>query len=469
MPETIGRYRIVARLGGGRLGAVYHAVDPEHQRQAALRVVPWPAIDDARRIESFAALQNAARRATTLDHPHIAAVMDHGEAEVAAEAGPTGRQQRVFYIASAWIGHQSLASRLRTGTIEPDCACRWTTQILLALAYAHARGVVHADLKPANVLFKASDEVSLTDFGLNCSGAAGARENGSVLDSPKYLAPEQLRGDPVDARTDLFAAGVMLYQMLAGHEPFHGPAAAVMEQILARDPPPLSQGRPELGTAFDRVAARALARDPKSRFESASQFLLTLNRAIAERGQEADATVILPAAAARPVSAPSAAALVDWKGAAAAPLEAALADAVGPIARVLVRNALAHAASLDAACADLGAQLPALAARGDFLAAAGKIQSAHASAESAHVGIDRSATRSTVAPGAQNPGAVIDRATLDLATERLGEDVGPMARILVDRTAALARTRSEFFHQLVEWIPSQRQRREFLREFGFGD
>jgi eukaryotic-like serine/threonine-protein kinase len=470
MPQTIGRYRIEARLGQGRLGAAYRAFDPEHQRQVALRVILWPSGDDAGRSESFTALQRAARAAATLDHPNIAAVYDHGEADIAAEADSTRGQRRVLYIASAWVDGGSLAGRLRAGTaIEPESACRWMTQVLLALDHAHARGVVHADLKPANVLFAAPDEICLTDFGLNCGSAAGASLGGSIFDAPAYLAPEQLLGAAVDARSDLFAAGVMLYQMLAGRQPFQGQSAAVMKQILAQDPPPASQLQPALGTAFDVVVARALARDPKRRFGSAEQFLLAMNRAIAQRASDADATVILPATATRPVGAPSAAAAADWKGAAAAPLETALADAVGPIARFLVRNALASATSLDAACADLAAQIPAPAARRQFSAAAGKLQAARGAAEDIHADASRAARHSTATPHAQMPNSVIDRPTLDLATERLGDAVGPMARILVDRAASLAESRPDFFRQLAEWIPAPRQRRAFLREFGIGE
>ncbi len=472
MSETIGRYRIVARLGRGRLGAVYQAFDPRLQRSVALRVIRWPAPDDPRRTQGFAALQSAVGAAAMLDHPNIAAVHEHGETELAAEGGSSDGQLRAFYIASALVDGESLASRLASGVpIGPGTARQWLTQILLALDHAHARGVVHADLKPANVLITADDEIRVTDFGLNCGDARGAGGSGSILENPEYLAPEQLLDEPVDARSDLYACGILLYQMLTGRQPFRGAAADVMEQILTRDPPPPSQLQGGLGTAFDDVVARALARRPERRLASADQFLLALNRTVPQRSSSADdeATERLPAAAGKPIGTPRAPSAEDWRVAAAAPLEAALATAVGPIARVLVRNALTGAATFEAACDDLAARITEPVARQAFVAAAQRSRAVRAIREDPHAA---ESPATPAAPGispAPSPGGLIDQAMLQAATERLSDDVGPIARIIVDRSLVQAGSRAEFFRLLAAWIPTTRQRQEFLRQFGVGE
>jgi len=470
MLETIGRYRIVASLGQGRLGDVYQAFDPEQQRTVALRVIRLPTPDDLSRGERFVALQGAARAAAMLDHRNIAAMYDHGEAEIAAEVGSAKGESRVFYVASALVEGESLASRLSGGTaIEPGAACRWLTQILLALDHAHARGVVHADLKPANVLITAVDEARVTDFGLHCGIVPGTGKGDSKLDSPAYLAPEQLLGDPVDARSDLFTAGILLYQMLTGRQPFPGGAAAVIEQILSRDPPPPSQLTPGLGTAFDGVISKALARQSDRRFASAGEFLMALNRAIADRAASPadDATAVGPDAAFKPIGALPVSPIEGWKVEAAAPLEAALADAVGPIARVLVRNALADAASFDAACAELAAHVPEPTARRDFNAAAKQSRPSRLVHEIFREAESRAAPQ-PAGDARPSPSGLIDPATLQMAVASLSDAVGPMARIIVQRTAAEAESRADFFRRLAAWIPT-RQQHEFLRLFGVGE
>lgn len=472
MSETIGRYRITARLGEGRLGVVYKAYDPETQRPIALRVITQAAPEDLVLSKRFAALHGTLRAAAMLDHPNIAAVFDHGEADVARPACSTNGQSRVFYIANAWVDGESLASRLPAGTaVGPNLARRWLTQVLLALDHAHGRGVVHADLKPANVLVTAGDEIWLTDFGLYCGHAPGTSGDDSFLDTPSYLAPEQLCGDTVDARSDLFAAGVLLVQMVTGRPPFLGGAAAVMEQMLTRDPPLPSQLRPGLGTAFDGIVARALARRPEDRFVSAQEFLMAMNRATFEHAapSAAEAAAGGRAAAVQPVSVSQADPIEGWKETAAGPLAAALAHAVGPIAQILVRNALANAASFDAACAELAAKIPEPKARQVFIAAADRSHPPRAAPEVLRAAQAPAEPQLSSESAAPSPSACIDRATLKLATARLSDDVGPMARIIVTRSASQAHSRAEFIRMLAAWIPTPLQQQRFMREFGVGE
>ncbi|MDH5539839.1 MAG: serine/threonine protein kinase [Rhizobacter sp.] len=474
MSKTIGRFQIIARLDRGRLGAVFRAFDPEQQRQVALRLVRRPSPADARQQESFVALQGALRAAVTLDHPGIAAVYEHGETEFATEAGSTGAAAtQVLYIASALVDGTPLAFRLSGGRcLPPGPACQWLTQILLALDHAHGLGVVHGSLDPANVLITAADEVRLTDFGLGSCLSAGTAPGGSRLDTPAYLAPEQLLGEAVDARSDLFAAGVLLYRMLVGRQPFEGGAAEVMQQILAQDAPPPSRSLPNLGTAFDGVVAQALARRPDRRFASADQFLLALNRAMVQHAaaQQEDATAILPAEAIKPIVLPGPVApAVDWKQAAAPQLEAALIDVVGPVSRAMVRRALANAGDFDSVCADLAGQIREPVARQAFVAAAQQAKAACPAQAFPEPTESRAPDPPTRDSLQATPSSLVDPETLQMVTDRLSEDVGPMARIIVDRSVAATGSRAEFFRLLAKWIPTEQGQQDFLRDFRVGE
>lgn len=472
MSEAIGRYRILARLGPGRLGVVYRALDPQKQKPAALRLIRMPAPGEGPGDARQGDLLRAVRAAATLDHPNIAAVFDHGESDVTAEPGSSGGRARVLYIASALVEGQSLASRLAAGaSIEPDRACRWLTQVLLALEHAHSRGVVHGDLKPANVFITAAEEIRLTDFGLSGADRPSSSGDVSTFDSPAFLAPEQLLGDPIDPRTDLFAAGVLLYQMLVGRPPYLGAAAEVIEQKLARDAPLPSQVQPSLGTAFDDVVSRALARRPEQRLASANQFLMALNRAVFKRAAPAGAAASTPSMDARsaPAVTPQTAPADAWKAQAAAPLEAALADAIGPFARVLVRKALDKATTFEAVLEDLAGQIPEPKQQQAFLAVAGRARPqrvAHPAPEQADT---QASSRRTGASPPPPSGGVVDQATLQLAAASLSDAIGPMARVIVSRAAAEAGSRTEFFLLLAKSIQAPMERKEFLRQFGVSD
>ena len=194
-----------------------------------------------------------------LRHPHLAAVLAAGE-----EHGQP-------WSALAWVAGRPLRAVLADGVPPQAQALAWMAQLLAALACLHGAGIVHRDITPANLLITPDGQLVVTDFGL----AARAGQGGSAAGTPAYMAPEQMRGAPADARADLYAAGVVLFQLLTGRLPFEGNAGAVVQQVLAAAPaapPAPSHRHPALGSRFDGVLARALARDAGQRFQSASQF-----------------------------------------------------------------------------------------------------------------------------------------------------------------------------------------------------
>lgn len=551
MTRQIGRYRILGRLRVGRLGSMYRAVDAGSGRPVALRVVPVPAADDARGQAGLRALQAAVRAAAQLDNPHIAAIFEEGLA--ASDDLSTG--PNVYITASTLVEGSTLADKLQAG-IKPDAdlAQRWLTQMLLALDHAHARGIVHGDLKPANVLIGADNEVVITDFGLKSSNIYDLTEVGVVVSTPHYVSPEQLLGQAPTMQSDLYSAGVLFYQILTGQPPFQGGAATVMQQMLTGKAPAPSTLVPALGTAYDGVAARSIARRPQKRFASAGQFLQELNRASfqsASLSTELTRVVKAPRPVARSASAPSVAPAapvvrvppappvapimpaaplgsaflsppaalapvrtapiapapplaapprvaplrpvappppvappsfseptqpnapsesdLNWRLNSAAPLEAVFSEVFGPMARGMVQQALGSAESFEAALARLTSMVPRESRRRVLVEdARRRVLSAPAAKP------PRTFAPHDTHPGAgvsrgKPPGGVIDPSTQAQAADRLSDDVGPMARILVGRASAEARTRAEFFRLLAQSIPDPRQRQAFLKHFGVGD
>lgn len=253
MPERLGAYRVTGLLGAGRHSVVYLARRPDSPQLFALKTASEPA--------AMQVLRREAEVAAALRHPNIVTV--HGY----REHGLHG------FMVMDYIGGAPLAAHLDDGALAPARALDWIRQLLAALDYVHARGVVHGDIKPANLLIDAGGRLHLADFGLAAgTGTGRARPAGT----PSYMAPEQLRGGPADARSDLFAAAVVLYRMLTGVAPFRGTPFQIVQQILASPPAPPSQISSDLGTIFDGALAVALAAWPACRYSNASEFSAAL-------------------------------------------------------------------------------------------------------------------------------------------------------------------------------------------------
>lgn len=237
-----GRYRVARPLGRGAMGEVYLAYDTRLNRYVALKFLT-PAI--VNRSDVAARCIAEARAAAGLDHPHVATVYDIGEAE-------DGR----LFLAMAYYPGESLRERLSRGNVTVADACRIASQIAAALSAAHNVGLVHRDVKPANILFDTSGSAKLADFGVATLAGHGPTTRGAIVGTLAYASPEQVRGEAVDARSDLWALGVVLYEMLAGRRPFAGDNPAVLLYgILHDDPPAFPTGREISETACAIVTA----------------------------------------------------------------------------------------------------------------------------------------------------------------------------------------------------------------------
>jgi non-specific serine/threonine protein kinase len=258
VPARIGRYEVIEQIGEGGMGVVFKARDPQLDRLVAIKLLsPARRLDDEWRQR----LVLEARAAAALDHPCIATVYEIGETD---DATP--------FLAMAFYEGETLATRLKREPLSVPEALRIAREIARGLAAAHARGITHRDLKPANILLIRSTDVKIVDFGIAKMPGVEQTETGEVLGSIAYMAPEQLRGEEVDARADVWAFGVVLFEMLTGDR-----FAAHRLQPGGPPAPLPSHLRPEISRELDAIVARALAARPADRYADGSALLTALD------------------------------------------------------------------------------------------------------------------------------------------------------------------------------------------------
>jgi streptogramin lyase/predicted Ser/Thr protein kinase len=286
-------HRIEEVAGRGGMGVVYRATQLALERTVALKVIAPGLIEDDSMRKRFV---RESKVAASIDHPNVIPIYYAGE------------EDGVAYIAMRYVAGDDLRSLVRRERkLEPRRAARLVAQVGAALDAAHAAGLVHRDVKPANVLLGPDEHVYLTDFGLtkHALSIGGATKPGHWVGTLDYVAPEQIRGERVDARADIYALGCVLYYALTGHVPFeHEGDEARLWAHLSEDPPKPSQREPRLPAELDEVVARALAKQPDDRFPSAGDLGRAAVAAVAgERPREHERLVAIGAAA--PVDAPT--------------------------------------------------------------------------------------------------------------------------------------------------------------------
>ena len=261
-----GRYRVSARLGSGGMADVYLAHDTLLGRQVALKLLHHRFAEDQEFVERF---RREASSAAGLSHPNVVAVFDRGEWD------------GTYYIAMEYLPGRSLKAVVREhGPLSPSDATDIVVQILLAVRFAHRRGIIHRDIKPHNVILDEEGRAKVTDFGIARAGASDMTLTGSIMGTAQYLSPEQAQGHAVSETSDLYAVGVVLYELLTGSVPFEGESAVTiaLKQVSAEPTPP-SQRNSEVTPALDAVVMRSLAKDPMARFATADEFIAALQQA----------------------------------------------------------------------------------------------------------------------------------------------------------------------------------------------
>ncbi len=261
--ETIGRYEIIRELGRGAMGVVYRARDPKIDREVAIKTIKLSDKADSSEIEGLRArLVREAQSAGKLSHPNIVTVYDVDEVD------------DVAFIAMELVEGQTLEDLLKRGRIT-DCAriAQILEQAAAALDYAHSKGIVHRDVKPGNLMLAADGVVKIMDFGIARIGSSNLTQTGSVLGTPSYMSPEQVKGDELDGRSDQFSLGVIAYEMLTGQKPFPGEnLTAVIFKIVSKEPKPINELTPDVPADVVSVVMQALSKEPTDRFDDCRSF-----------------------------------------------------------------------------------------------------------------------------------------------------------------------------------------------------
>jgi eukaryotic-like serine/threonine-protein kinase len=277
------RYRVEARIGQGGMAEVYRGFDPSLDRMVAIKVLVHPFDRDAGFVARF---RREAQAAARLNHPNIVGVYD---------AGADGDTQ---FIVMEYIEGRTLASFLADGGAPtPEQAVELTEKVAAALEAAHQHGIVHRDIKPANIMVTRTGEVKVMDFGIaRLQTDATAPQTSSVIGTPAYFSPEQAQGQPVDARSDIYSLGCVLYELLAHRQPFTGdtPVAVAYKQVNEVPPAP-SAFNDEVPPALDAVVMKCMAKNPANRYQTAQELIADLERV--RNGLDVEATPLMPMSA----------------------------------------------------------------------------------------------------------------------------------------------------------------------------
>lgn len=468
-PEKLGKYAITGVLGEGAMGVVYRGFDPGIQRQVAIKTIHRSLADsdDAAAVDSMAArFRNEAQAVGRLSHPGIVAIYDYGE------------DADTRFIAMEFVEGRTLAQILSATPRLPEAqALDITAQLLDALGAAHRAGVWHRDVKPANLILTPEGRVKVTDFGIARIENVALTQVSAAIGTPGYMAPEQYVGEGIDHRVDLFAAGVLLYRMLAGRAPFSGSPETVMYRILNEEPVPPSRVEGSVcPPRFDAVVARALAKAAAQRFQSAAEF----RAALEPLAGADDATVIVGRQAAPASPAPierttggmsgrgtggtllQASSIAGWEAAALAPVEHALAERLGPMARLLVREAARTCSDLASLVQRVAEHLP----EGERAAFLARFAAPGTGGTGGGAALRTGGAGGTAPVGAGTGSNAMTALTPELLKkiERvLTQHIGPIARVVLKKTAQ-APTAEALFERLSEQVAAGPERERLLAD-----
>ena len=425
-PERISRYEIETELGRGAMGRVFRAHDPEIDRTVAIKLVRADLLEGEARDDYLRRFRQEAQAAARCVHPNIVTIYDYA---TDTDGNP--------FLAMEYVPGRPLREAGRAiERIEPGACAGLALQLLDGLAAAHAVGVVHRDIKPANLLVLPDGRLKITDFGISRLDTSHLTGAGDLVGTPSYMSPEQCRGEPVDARTDLFSAGVVMFELLSGVRPFAGgDAASTMRRLMDDIPADLSPLPQAVPAAMRAVVARALAKPAGERFGSAAGMASALRAAMSG----SDLTVVVPVA---PASAPGLAPVPVAVSAGPAGLpaemlarvEASLASAIGPIARRVLRDAASRARTEEELGQLAGAAIADESLRARFLRGLASDRAGRSMTSAAAAAAASSASSAAAGSSLPVAGSLSD-AEVQQVERELTRLVGPIARVLVRRAA----------------------------------
>ena len=460
-PERIGKYNILGPLGQGAMGMVYAGFDPVIERKVAIKTILSEHLADGG-TSAIARFKREAQAGGRLQHPGIVAVHEYGE------------DRSFAYIVMEYVEGTELRTLMRErGRFDLSDSLEIMRQLLAALGYSHENGVVHRDIKPANVMVLHGLRVKIMDFGIARIQSSSMTQVGTVLGTPTHMAPEQLMGDTADGRTDLWAAGVIFYELLSGRSPFAADSpAAVMHRVMQGEPVPPSRIVPSVPVRLDEIVDRALRKNADDRFQTAAEFAEALAHAL--DGIPADITVTLPSRTAQRAAAASVRTVwqqqtvVDPSQSVGSPsplelappvlaeIETSLKVLIGPMARHVMQSTARHVHSVDEFLNTLAEKIPEPADREKFRARVARLRGQVGPAP-----VAVSASRAGLRPNAR-PGFAFDADTLARAERQLAQYVGPLAKLLIKRAASDSGNVAELYRKLAEHIDSESMRKAFL-------
>ena len=281
MSELIGQYEIRRVAGRGAMGTVYEAWDPAHDRRVAVKTLSLGAVGGDDLAEQLRRFEREAEIVRSLDHPNIVKVFDAGQTDHDA------------YLVMEFLDGQPLKQMLEGGTRFTIPNIIWLmTGLLNALSYSHARGVVHRDIKPANIMITQDGLVKVADFGVARVEGSELTRTGLMIGTPAYMSPEQFLAEPVDARSDIYSVGTLLFQLLTGERAFEGSLTSITYKVLHSEVPKPSKIAIQAPPAVDAVVLRAMARNPHDRYPTADSFLAALVAALNGPASTTDTMVL---------------------------------------------------------------------------------------------------------------------------------------------------------------------------------
>ena len=440
--RSIGRYRIEALLGTGAMGEVYRAHDPAIDRLVAIKVVRPELVAGSGGEQLLERFRREARAAGRRFHPNIVAIWDFGD------------DNGLPFLVMELIEGQSLDQLIKSSGPLAQARCvAIITQVLSALGFAHASGIVHRDIKPSNVMVLPGDQVKVADFGIARLEASEFTIVGDLLGTPAYMAPEQLSGGPIDHRTDLFAAGVILFEMLTGVKPFRGKSITeIISFMEKRGPEDIRALNPAVPEAMKRVIGKSVAYDPARRYANAAAF----SKAVADA---------MPGLPGEPQLTANAAQTTSREATFSAELlretERDLATFIGPMASIAVKRAVSNASDLLELYETLGRQVADPKDRAEFLARGRQRAAAGLGRPRPPLAPAKTIERSSASPAkSPNPASIV------AIESDLTRYIGPIARILVKRELGKFESLAKLCLVLATHIPDERERRAFLNAHG---
>jgi serine/threonine-protein kinase len=446
-PANIGKYKVTRALGKGAMGMVYEGFDPVIERKVAIKTILAEYLDAAEMDEALARFKREAQAGGRLLHPGIVGVYEYGnDADMA-------------FIVMEYVEGQELKRILGTGMrYEVIEIFEIMKQLLTALDYSHKQGVVHRDIKPANLMILSGTRVKIMDFGIARLESSSLTQVGTVVGTPTHMSPEQLMGLPADGRCDLWASGVILYELLTGVSPFLADTpAVVMHNVLQSQPAAPTSVNPAIPRGFDGVVARALAKKPDDRFQTAREFQAAMLMALQGKAVTATMTLKTQTAMKPPEQVP----VLAISPEALAEIESSLSRHMGPLAKVLIRKSRAETTNFDEFFRMLAEQIPDAEEQKAFLKKAEGIRASRKSSapppppEPEH----KPAKTST---GAAPAAGTFTPEVLAQAEKRLASYVGPLARLLIKDAASKSGNLRELYTQLAQHIDEEDERRAFL-------